>query len=160
MNWYLIFYQSYSCEVSIAKSIRYEVTNAASQEFFVADGGVVTLSYQYRGNNTVDSFSWVTFSPVTKIADFGLASNAVPPYSVTGSLAEGRTNLMITSVNTSLSGKVYQCSVILLLSNTVRSGPAKLSLKGELLRISLFGSLYLIAKIFRCYLQICHLARS
>ncbi|XP_065835031.1 uncharacterized protein [Oscarella lobularis] len=114
---------------SIAKSIRYEVTNAASQEFFVADGGVVTLSYQYRGNNTVDSFSWVTFSPVTKIADFGLASNAVPPYSVTGSLAEGRTNLMITSVNTSLSGKVYQCSVILLLSNTVRSGPAKLSLK-------------------------------
>ena len=149
---YLIFCESRFGEVSIAKSIRYEVTNAASQEFFVADGGVLTLSYQYKGNNTIDSFAWVTFSPVKKIADFGLAANAVPPYSITGSLAEGRTNLMITSVNTSLSGKVYQCSVILLLSNTVRSGPAKLNLKGELLRVSLFGSLYLIAKIFRSYL--------
>ncbi|XP_065846290.1 uncharacterized protein [Oscarella lobularis] len=117
---------------SIAKSIRYEVTNEASQKMFAAEGGIATLFYQYRGNNTVDVFTWQTLFPETTIGLFArIPSSPAPPYSIAGNIANGRADLIITRVDASLNGKVYRCFLDFSPASTPRvfSGQMTLTLK-------------------------------
>ncbi|XP_065846264.1 uncharacterized protein [Oscarella lobularis] len=116
-----------------AKPMRHEVTNEASQKLFVGERGMATLSYQYRGNNTVAAFTWQTLSPETTIATLTtVASSAVPPYSVAGIVSQAyRTDLIIRSVIASLDGKVYRCFVDFSPASTPRvfSGQVTLTLR-------------------------------
>ncbi|XP_065838034.1 uncharacterized protein [Oscarella lobularis] len=126
----LCFYSGNSLSLPVAKSIHYEVRGGGSREFFVADGALATLFYQYNGSNSVRSFSWrilPTDVLVARISSVG--SNALPPYSVTGNLREKRTSLTISSVNASLNGNVYQCIVTLSSFVVQLSGLANLTLK-------------------------------
>ena len=148
--------------------MRHEVTNEASQKLFVGERGMATLSYQYRGNNTVAAFTWQTLSPETTIATLTtVASSAVPPYSVAGIVSQAyRTDLIIRSVIASLDGKVYRCFVDFSPASTPRvfSGQVTLTLRGESccynFNIPVLYITLSIAKMFQNYLYFHHLTRT